>query len=210
MRKSGSERNCEMGSVLVISMLVLVLLTLIGIAAVTTSTIETDIAGNQRFQATAFFEADAGLETAQELLEQNIACPEGFTATDTAGAKVPDAAKGPIMVERDSLAFYQNLLNPNVKDTGPSDAERDAYLPADYAGRPHTNLTFKGRTVYSKGSSLQMAAGYEGIGKGAAGGGAYIQYNITAQHLGVARSESVFRGQWRHIIILSREGECKY
>jgi len=201
MRRGTTERKAEGGSVLVISMLVLVLLTLIGIAAVTTSTLETDIAGNERFHTSAFYEADAGVELGQELLEQNIACPEGFTATETAGTLV----EGTIMVERESLAFYQNLAAAT-----PSDEQRDAYLPADYGGGPHTNFTFGGKTVFSSGSALQMAAGYEGIGKGAAGGGAYVQYDILSQHRGTSGSESVVRAQWRHIIIISREGECKY
>jgi Tfp pilus assembly protein PilX len=194
-------RNSERGSVLVISMLVLVLLTLIGIAATTTTTIETHIAGNERFHTVAFYEADAGVELAQELLEQNIACPEGFTANSSGGALV----EGNIMVDEDSLAFFHNN-----EASMPCDTERDAYLPAYYGDGPHTNLTFGGRTVHSHGSALQMAAGYEGIGKGAAGGGAYVLYDILAQHRGTAQSESLVRAQWRHIIILSREGECKY
>ncbi|MBW1819081.1 MAG: hypothetical protein JRJ60_18230 [Deltaproteobacteria bacterium] len=196
-----TNRLSEKGSVLVISMLVLVLLTLVGIAATTTTTIEINIAGNERFHAVAFYEADAGVELAQELLEQNIACPEGFTANESAGALV----EGTIVVNEESLAFYQNLEAPR-----PSDSERDMFMPADYGGGPHTNFTFGGRTVFSSGSALQMAAGYEGIGKGAAGGGAYVLYDILAQHQGVARSESIVRIQWRHIIILSREGECRY
>lgn len=52
----------EGGAVLVIAMLVLLLLTLMGIGAITTSGIETGIACNEKFDKKTFFTAEAGLE----------------------------------------------------------------------------------------------------------------------------------------------------
>ena len=49
----------EKGSVLVVGLLMLLLLTLIGVAASTTSTIEIQIAANQKFSKNAFYAAEA-------------------------------------------------------------------------------------------------------------------------------------------------------
>jgi type IV pilus assembly protein PilX len=71
MKKKHLLKN-EKGSVLVISMLILVLLTLIGTAAITTSTIETEIAGNERFQKRTFYAAEAGLGHAMATLQKQF------------------------------------------------------------------------------------------------------------------------------------------
>ena len=49
------------GSALVMALMILVILTLIGIAATNTSTIEIQIAGNEKTYKEAFYKADAGV-----------------------------------------------------------------------------------------------------------------------------------------------------
>ena len=51
----------ENGSVLLISVVILMLLTVLGIAATTTSTIEIQIAGNDKINKMVFFAADSGI-----------------------------------------------------------------------------------------------------------------------------------------------------
>ena len=50
--------------------------------------------------------------------------------------------------------------------------------------KPHTNFSLGGTTRFSRGSAIQMAAGYEGLGKGAAAGGASIIFDIYASAIG--------------------------
>ncbi len=52
----------QKGVALVIALMMLLILTLIGINAVTTTTFETSIVGNQRIYNTAFYGADGGLD----------------------------------------------------------------------------------------------------------------------------------------------------
>jgi Tfp pilus assembly protein PilX len=54
-------RSNEKGSTLLISILILLLLTVIGIAATNTSTIEILISGNDKFAKKAFYAADGGI-----------------------------------------------------------------------------------------------------------------------------------------------------
>jgi hypothetical protein len=58
----------ERGSVLVIALIMLVLLTVLGITATSTSNIELQIAGNERNYKRAFFIANAGIEHARSSL----------------------------------------------------------------------------------------------------------------------------------------------
>lgn len=188
----------EEGMVLVLILMIVALLTLAGIAAINTSVTEVQTASNHMQQKVAFYAAEGGLEVASELLEQNLACTSGFTEDEDG---LGEATIGTTRVT--VLDFWKNL---SVAD--PSDTSRDIYFPYDYGNGPHTNITIGGSTVYGKGSALQMAAGYEGKGKGAAGGGANILYDIHTQHQGRRKSVSEVKIQWRHLI--GQEEECKY
>jgi len=171
--------NNEKGSTLLISVLILLLLTVIGIAATNTSTIEILISGNDKVHKMAFHQADGGTEVGIELVEQNIYVA-GFDNN-----QVGD-------VNATNLNLYMN------SDPGtPPFATYDAH----YGGNgTHTNLKVGGNPELSAGSAIQMAAGYEGIGKGAAGSGGFIVYDIWSQHIGVANSEAMILLQCMHVM----------
>ena len=61
MRQSNFIKGDEKGSVLVIAMIILVMLTLAGIAATNRSTVESLIAGNEKDYKKGFYNADAGV-----------------------------------------------------------------------------------------------------------------------------------------------------
>jgi len=63
-----SPKNQEQGFVLVLALFMLTVCTMIGIAAMSTSTIELDIAGNERVHRETFYQADAGTSAAAEAL----------------------------------------------------------------------------------------------------------------------------------------------
>jgi Tfp pilus assembly protein PilX len=58
----------EKGSVFITALFVLLLLTIIGIAATTTSRTDLQIAGNQKIHSLAFYAAEAGIEMGRTLL----------------------------------------------------------------------------------------------------------------------------------------------
>ncbi|PXF60360.1 MAG: hypothetical protein C4B58_00555 [Deltaproteobacteria bacterium] len=61
MKKPNFRLRDKDGSALVIALMILVILTLIGIAATNTSIIEMQIAGNEKAYKEAFYKADAGV-----------------------------------------------------------------------------------------------------------------------------------------------------
>jgi len=190
----------EKGSALIFAIVILAVLTIIGIFSITTSTIEIKIADNDKVYKTSFYAADGGTEVGREMIEQNIACADGFKLIPLPS---PLTAGSSLIVEDLKFAFKEN--EPTLPY--PSDTVRDLHFPANDA-QPHTNLVVFGKTVMSPGSALQMAAGYEGKGKGAAGGGAKILYDVYSKHDGNQKSQAQIMIKYRHI--LGQEGDCNY
>jgi hypothetical protein len=185
----------ERGAVLVIALLMLVVLTMIGISASTTSTFELEFSGNDKLSKMAFYQSDGGTEAGSELIEQNIE-ERDWTATAL-------TARGNIGIECGPVNCRDHYLNLDLGNTIPSDANRHAVIPAGHVVNdpsPHTNMLMGGNTVLSTGSAVLLASGYEGMGKGAGGGGVWINYDIRAQHEGVRNSSSRVNLQWRHVM----------
>lgn len=191
----------EGGFVLVLSLMILLILTLLGLAANNTTTTEILISGNESLQKRTFYRADGATEMASSVVEENVACITGFTPN----SGVNTVMDGVIQVNKDSLNLWQNVAPTAI----PTDAVQDLFFPVGYApGEPHTNVNVGGQTKMTTGSSLQMAAGYEGKGKGIGAGGAHLLYDIFAQQVDVNNASALIHVQWRHTV--GQEGDCYY
>jgi hypothetical protein len=82
----------EQGSALVIALIMLVLLTLIGISATTTTQIETQIAGNERTYMHQFYVADSAWKEGVSWVNQMAGAPTpvNFTNTDVVASGTTD------------------------------------------------------------------------------------------------------------------------
>ena len=192
--------NNNRGSALVVALLMLVVLTLIGISATTTTTFELQIAGNDKLFKKAFYSADGATEMGGELIEQNIEDRDWELGED--GVNPPSNAnplnRGNVSVESENPYMNRDSTDP---DPIPSDDNRDALFPRGAANSdPHTNIKAVGNTTLSTGSAVQLIAGYEGKGKGAAGGGAWITYDVRAQRRDLRNTEVRIRLGWRHVL----------
>jgi hypothetical protein len=187
----------EDGSTLLISLMILSLALALGIFSLTTTDIELRLAGNERLNKKTFYAADGGTEVGQEILELNIACPSGFSSD---GILIGNA----FVVDKD---FWLQETAPASPYPSDDESVRDIRIPNSDAV-PHTNITVFGNSELSSGGALQMAAGYEGLGKAAAAGGVTLVYDIYSQHQGDGNSESVLLSRWRHVV--GQEGSCLY
>ena len=125
-------KNNENGSALVIALVVLAVVSLLAQILSEMSTSEIQIAGSDRLHKETFYAADGATELAAELLEQNVACPTGFT----------NATRGSL-IDVEQLAFWQNSEDAveTPGDGGAGEQPRDFYLPDNYsAGEPHTQF----------------------------------------------------------------------
>jgi hypothetical protein len=192
--------NHQDGLVTVAALFFLIVLTIMGTSAISTSNMEVQIATNDEIHKMTFYAADSGADLGTELVELNIACPNGFASDDLAIGDIT-------VIDRD---FWMQEDEPvdgaNVVVPYPSDTERDILI--DDAAGNHTNLTIFGQTAYGIGGAIEMAAAYEGKGKAAASGGVTLDYEIYSQHRGYANSESVVMLHWQHMV--GSEGTCMY
>ena len=202
----------ERGYVLVTALMILVILTFLGIASLNTTTFELQISGNDRMAKDAFFRADGGSEAGIELIEQNVSCPAGFSINQIAGVDIIERTFAYNKFPKDVHGVPAGWDDDQALNALPSDTIRSIRIPADPAQRndtsPHTNLAAWGSTQYQQGSAMQMVAGYEGKGKGAAAGGVAIIYNLHSQYTGMRNSESIVEILWKHVI--GQEGVCNY
>jgi hypothetical protein len=186
--------NHQDGLVTVAALFFLIIITIMGTSAISTSNMEVQIATNDEIHKMTFYAADSGADLGTELVELNIACPKGFASDDLA-----IGGGGITVIDRD---FWMQQSTT----TTPSDTDRDVRI-GDDAGN-HTNLSISGQTAYGIGGAIEMAAAYEGKGKAAASGGVTLDYEIYSQHQGYANSESIVMIHWQHVV--GSEGTCEY
>lgn len=218
MSSPNNIKDNEQGFVLVTSLLIMLVLTIIGIAGSRNTSTELLIAGNDRTYKETFFNADGGAEVGQELLEQNLACITGFPSKNNFVSPYTDLNGGALVdnfAYVKTIDFWRNFSPTDVpSDINDNDTygiqNRDIFFPVNTysTSNPHTNLNIAGSTKLTTGSAIQMAAGYEGKGYALGSGGAYLIYDIFSQHLGKNNSESVIHVFYRHII--GDEGSCNY
>lgn len=167
-------RNEDGVAMLTILMLT-VILTVIGIAAISTTSQDLKVAGGERLRATGVNAAEACMSSAVQIIQQTLqngAVPASllgsaanpFIATNAAGLGTA-SGENPIQAE----VMGQSDKNPDTADFNASGVAANAVLTlTGYS----VNMDID--RLYAKpkaGGSLQFAAGYEGTAAGAAGGG---------------------------------------
>lgn len=95
-RAAGSSHR-QHGVVLVVSLLILLVLTLLGVVAMNTTTMEERMAGNTRMHNLAFQWAEAGLRDGEADLVDNA--PAGFDSTCTTGLCLPSTTGTPVWAD---------------------------------------------------------------------------------------------------------------
>jgi len=173
--QKSTNRNCikpESGSALVIALIVLAILAALGIASLDVADINMFIAANDRDSKETFFHADSGTNIGHEYLEEAI-----FIGNAT---------------------FYANDANDWQNST--------AFNATDYPLTFYVNgqmaTYIRAGTLDTRpleGSSMVMAAGYEGSGKGSASAGSYTDFLVRAHREGRRNSRAEVDLGWRHI-----------
>ena len=176
------------------TLFILAILTMVGLLAARSTTTEMRMAANMMHRKQAFYTAEGVTELVSEIIEQNIACPDGFTENKQRGG----------VVEVITPDFWKNERKPGQLPAD-SDEEglplRDMRIPIGTPdNEPHTNVLISGTRAVSRGSALQTANGYEGIGRSLANYGTHIIYDEIVQHLGPFNTEAIVKIQWRHVI----------
>jgi hypothetical protein len=192
-----------------VALLILILIFLVGIGLSRRSTTDIMISNNMKTAVEAFYGAESGLDIGADLVEQNLACSLGFDDPDNDGKTI---IGGRIMVT--NLTFWRNEESGDPTGSHLTNDAIIAYYPPDYdpvanPDAPHTNIAIGGPVRFAAGAAIQMAAGYEGLGKGAGAGGANIIFSVVVDHMGARHSSAMHEIQWIHKIGLD-PGDCIY
>jgi Tfp pilus assembly protein PilX len=171
----------QKGIALVTVMLVMVIMTVIGIAAITVTGLENRMAGFQRTGEAAAVAAESCIGTGVNIIQQTIDQGNGpVTFKQSAGGPVPDANL-PILVQE---IMGQSDNNPDSPSSVPPNMQ--ANIGVFQVNGDIDRLYARPKS----GGSLQFASGYEGTGGGEAGGGVDILYKIDCVATNTATNTS--------------------
>ncbi len=165
----------DKGHVLITSLLPLLVMTIIGIAAIETSTFENILSGNIRLRETNLSTADAGSEISTAVIERVVREQDTKGFTDL--IKDSDLA-----TELRTTAFSTDSLDVGF-DTGTQTVSVD--IDKMYA-------------KWIGGTAMEFASGYEGIGKSGSSG-FYAFYRINSTSTGMMTSEAVVGAIYRYV-----------
>jgi hypothetical protein len=169
----------EKGSTLIVALLILVVLTIIGVSATTTTEIELKIAGNDQFRKVAFHNADSGVYSVPKLIslcmdngsEQSVA---GMTYTPSDGT------------------FYREIMGFD----GPDAATDVLFSLGGFNVNVDVNRT---GAMNLAGGGVEFASGAEGVGVGS-GGGVAIFFDMDSFGGGPGSSVCNIGGVYRKVV----------
>jgi len=186
-------RREQHGSAMVMTLFILAILTMVGLLAARSTTTEVQMAANELRHRQAFYAAEGVAELVSEVLEQNIACPGGFTENTERGG----------LVQVDTPDFWKNQPVSTWLPSDESDSAsfRDMRIPVGTnENAPHADVFIGGEPTTAAGNALQSASGYDGIGRSAASHGTHILYDQIIRHHGHLQTEAAVRIRWRHVV----------
>lgn len=179
--------NNQRGIALIAVLFLIVITTVIGVAAMSTSTIDQRMSGNVRSMEQRFSAADGGATMATTVIEGTLA-----------ERQVPAAYSG--LVVSDEAVFLNELMgivpNDSVTDTAAASPDLQTSLDGK-AVRVDVDQLY---AALIAGGSIEFASGYEGIGVGAAGGGTEINYRDNPLSTDTAGINTEVNSVYRHVV----------
>ena len=178
----------ESGMVLVVSLLLLLVATVVGVTALSTSTTNVMISGNQRLSETNFSGADSGISVSTPIVNDTAYRRSVYSIYTSL---IPDGTD-----------FVNELSGNPVMDTDEATSSPDlTFSLGSGAGAVTVNVDVD--YLYSGFppgcSAVEFASGYEGVGKGAMACGE-IYYRIESIGQGAAGSEAAVCSIYRYVI----------
>jgi len=188
----------EEGSIMVVALIMLVLLTLIGISASTTTEFETQIAGNEKFHKTAFYNAESGLYVTPKVISAFVDSGSGTTESltgisflDSSGE--PDAADSTLDdVFYNEIMGYDELLGRDAHDSA-----NDVRFAL---GTHNVNVDVErtGQEILT-GGGAEFGSGAEGVGVGSTGGVALL-FAVDSFGDGPSTAQSNLEADYRKVV----------
>jgi Tfp pilus assembly protein PilX len=168
------DKRNEKGYILVTVLLLMVVLTIVGLAAISTSSLENMLSGNIRLKALNLAQADGATELTTGLIQR-------------------------VVRNMDAVGYANLNLVPNA--AGLANELRSVYFDTDTQDLSYGNLTVDIDYMYKlaqKGCSQEQASGYEGLGKGSSKCMDFF-YRINSLSTDMANSEGTVGAIYRYV-----------
>ncbi len=170
----------EKGSALVIALLIMVMLTIMGLAVTNTTDIDVQVSKNYQFYKRAFYNADSGIYATPKVISQCLAertelTISGVTYLGSAGT------------------FYREIMGFDAHDS-----DKDLrFVLSGFNVDVDVNRTGQKNLA---GSAVEFASGAEGVGVGSAGGVA-VFYDLDSLGLGPSGSQSEIIADYGKVMV---------
>jgi hypothetical protein len=150
--------NNENGSVIVVALFILVMVTILGITATNTSTLELQIASNDQFIKMAFYNADSAVSGTSKLISHAVN-RSGLVPAGT-GNDAPGITYLPTSATNPADDFYRQIAGYDVY-TSTQDLD---FTPGGINARADARRV---RQAHVAGGGAEFATGAEGVGPSA-------------------------------------------
>ncbi|MBQ0784719.1 MAG: hypothetical protein KBT66_10840 [Amphritea sp.] len=201
-----NNHNRQSGYILVTGLLFLLVITLVGVTSMNLSTVDYKISSNTAFHVDAFENAESARQTAgSELLFEYIK-NRGWTGIGFSvptGVVVDDDTRDLFMGNEETVAELRDGIYGDI-----SVLTTDLQFALDGNGDGDTNdgvdavaniMVIKTDTRAAEGSNTAQLSGYEGDGKGAAGGGFYNFFMLMSQGTSAANASATTSTDYRYV-----------
>ena len=194
----------QRGYVLITSLIFLTVLTLVAVVSSRSTTFEYQMSSNLVLKDRAFQSSETGRAGMAGILDahiferewnDSIKIPSGLTVLDK------DTSGGPDMLFLSNNAG-EDLYNA---DTLVTDAQYkiDANSDGDFDDGGDVNAdidVYKTKSVAARGTGTAMVAGYEGLGKGMAGGGFHVYFELRSKGKSIVGAQSQTASEYRVVV----------
>lgn len=164
----------QRGSILIVSLMILVVLTMIGVSSMTSSSLQERMAGNFRDRQIAFQAAEMTLAYAEEFARNNINSASIFTDTGTDGY----------------YTKYNGPTNLSAFDSTWWTSTKSRELPTTISQvrtQPRFVIEYRGDVGVTEGTSINVG----GYGE-STGGGLIANFRVTVRATGLSDNTQVF------------------
>ncbi len=182
-------RTHEDGSVLIMVLILLGVMSLIGLTASMMSRTEISISYNTKVSRQAFYAADSGIEVSPKVITRVL--NDGTIPTDMLNLQIDTGLRDEVMgyfIEPD----YMDSVSPVVVNSDLSFVMNNSSFNVDIDRDP-TGAKFM------PGGGVQFASGAEGVGSGAMGG-VLIYYDFNSVGTGPGNASSRIDGRYRKVL----------
>ena len=164
----------QRGSILIVSLMILVVLTMIGVSSMTSSSLQERMAGNFRDRQIAFQAAEMSLAYAEEFARNDINSASIFTDTGTGGYYTK--YNGPTNLTAFNSSWWTNTASRALPTTINQVRTQPRYV-----------IEYRGDIGEDEGTSVNIS----GYGE-SAGGGVIANFRITVRATGLSDNTQVF------------------